>query len=97
MVFIAYHGLIYKWQDLTKIIRTQGESIFWPAVFNLVMIACFYQSLALATSTGLVVAVFRTRTLLTTIEGGRFFHENQLMKKTFACFIMMIGALMILL
>ncbi len=45
---------------------------------------------------GLVTAVKRSSTLFITLFGGRIFHEKNLLVKTFACLIMIVGMLLVI-
>lgn len=50
---------------------------------------------SLAAGIGLVVAVKRTSSLFTTVIGGNLFREKDLVRKTLACLIMVVGVFLI--
>jgi uncharacterized membrane protein len=46
---------------------------------------------------GLVSAIKRTSALFSTVIGGEIFHDTQLIKRSVACIIMVLGAVLIVL
>jgi len=87
----------YGFKNIKKVAKTQGLQIFGAAAITMITIFFLYTALETAASVGIVVAIFRLRSLVTTIEGGKFFHETQLLKKSIACTIMIIGAILVVL
>ncbi|MBR9676738.1 EamA family transporter [Candidatus Woesearchaeota archaeon] len=49
------------------------------------------------TFVGLVIAIKRMSALFATIIGGELFHEDRLFRKAIACFVMIVGAILIVL
>jgi len=67
----------------------------WRGIFLVALLTTGYrlmqaEAIALA-AVGLVVAIKRSSTLFTTIIGGELFHDHDILRKTIACLIMIIG------
>jgi len=96
IIFISYHALKYNFRGIKMVLKVQGKKIFWPALFSLFMVLFFYKALEIAYAS-IVVVIFRMQSIITTIEGGKFFHEEHLLKKSIACGIMTAGAILVIL
>ena len=101
-LFIAFHFLVLTLfhrnsiAPSLSIIRTQ-----WKSILLIAILTCGYRIMnahaqALA-AVGLVAAVKRSSSLFTTIIGGELFHDKNLLRKSFACLIMIAGVYLIVL
>lgn len=90
VVIVKYGGL----NDIAKAFKNQGLSILLIAVITVLYRFFQMQAVALA-SVGLVVAIKRTSALFATIIGGELWHEHNLVKKIFACIMMVLGAILV--
>lgn len=78
------------------IIRTGWKEIFLIALLTTGYRLMQAEAVALA-AVGLVVAIKRSSTLFTTIIGGELFHDHNILRKTIACVIMIVGVYAIVL
>lgn len=79
------HGIKKAWKPFLLIsLLTIGYRVFQLFAVQMAYVA-------------LVVAMKRSSALLTTIIGGKFFHEDNLLSKSIACAIMILGAVLIIL
>jgi drug/metabolite transporter (DMT)-like permease len=102
---LTYFNLFCLFNTFLIIIFTKKIHELKIKKMNLIFISSILSScslififLALAHPLGLAalaVALRRTSTLVSTIIGGRFFKENNLKQKIFACLIMLIGVFII--
>ncbi len=99
-LFIALHMLILTWYYRGSVVRPlelvgrHWKNIFLIAIFTTAYRIFQSEAIALA-AVGLVAAVKRSSTLFTTIIGGELFHDEGLLRKSIACFIMIIGVYLI--
>lgn len=77
-------------------IKKAGKEIFLVSFLATLSNLSYYFSLSLA-YVSLVLPIQKTGTLFATIIGGRFFKEKDLLQKTVACVIMIIGATLVIL
>lgn len=99
-VFIALHFVLLTWHHRgsplasMKLVRR-----YWKAILILALLTIGYRiSQGYATAivaVGLVVAIKRSSSLFTTIIGGELFHDHDILRKTFACLIMILGVYLI--
>ena len=75
--------------------RTNLIYILWPSILIVLLHIFFYMSLELAYAS-LVTSIFILETLVTTIFGGYLFKEKDLLRKSIASFIVIIGATLII-
>jgi hypothetical protein len=76
---------------VTHVPRHKGM-LFWIAMLNTVNGTALAISLA-AVHAVRVLAIVRLSAIITTVVGGNIFHEKNLVRKTFACGVMLAGAL----
>lgn len=67
----------------------------WKSILLIALLTTAYrlmqaEAMALA-AIGLVVAIKRSSTLFTTFIGGELFHDHDVLRKSIACFIMIVG------
>lgn len=92
--FVKYNGIY----DIIKVVRADWKLLFFIVIMTL--ISDYLHLLAIAMPTTLVslaIPLRRLSTLFVTVIGGEFFHENNLLKKTMACVIMLVGTYFLLL
>ncbi len=83
----SVHGMI-------KILRSSGPDVFFASIFT-VGYRFFQMEAIQLVAVGLVSAIKRSSTLLTTLVGGELFHEKNLFRKMLASLVIIVGALFI--
>jgi len=88
---IMYDGV----RGILKGIKKSGGNVCMASIFaNLSNLAYFF---ALSSAyLSYVITIKRFSAVITTIAGGRFFHEKHLLQKTVACCIMILGIILML-
>lgn len=75
--------------------QTAGLSVFFIAA--LVVASRFFQAAAVQlVYVGIVLAVKRTSSIFTALIGGEIFHEENIARKVFACLVMVLGTILII-
>jgi len=99
-VFLAFHFLVMMtifyggFKDIKNGIRNAQPWIFIAAIF--IVSYRFAQIHAVSIAyVGLVLPIKRMSALITTIVGGELFKEHNLMRKSIACVIMVLGVVLI--
>lgn len=92
LVNIYYGGI----RDIRRSFQKTGWWIALVSVFT-ILYRWFQMSAVQLAYVGLVVAVKRVATLITTLVGGELFHEHNLLRKTIACIVMIGGVLLVIL
>ena len=92
VILLPYHNLGH----IVHGFRTGGPLIIASSVLTIIYRFTLLEALALAFA-GLVFTIKRVETLFVTLIGGSLFHEKNLVRKTVATFIMLIGVLSIVL
>ncbi len=90
-----YNAYQHDYHHLKPVFKKYGKQIFWPALFTVLMIIMFYKAISMEYA-GIVAAIFSTHSLVATVHGGLLFHEDHIVKKTFACIVMLAGAVMVI-
>jgi drug/metabolite transporter (DMT)-like permease len=90
--------MLYKKINLALIIKNSFskniKTILLVAVLTVSYRVAQNYAVSLA-AVGLVTAVKRSSSLFTTLIGGEIFHEKELIKKSVACLIMILGVFLI--
>lgn len=95
---IVFIGIAYYYRGgIREPLRLSAPH--WKSILFLALLAMFAriaqaEATALA-AIGLVTAVKRTSALFTTVIGGEIFHDQYILRKTIACFIMIGGVYLI--
>lgn len=95
--FLALYFMNHDASNLKAAVKKQAPALSLPAMAHVAAFIFFYLGMELAPAAGLAVAIFRLRSLITTIEGGLMFHEKHLMKNSLACTIMVFGTALLVL
>ncbi|HDM43799.1 MAG TPA: hypothetical protein ENG02_01230 [Candidatus Woesearchaeota archaeon] len=93
---LLIHSILYDGiRGIIKGIKKCGGNICMASIFaNLSNLAYFFALSAAYLS--YVITIKRFSAVLTTIAGGKFFHEKHLIQKTIACLIMIAGIILVL-
>ena len=92
--FSRYKGM----QDIIYVFKTNGLLVVIVVIVTIISDLTYFTALAIPTTfTALVISIRRISTLFVTIIGGEIFHETQLLVKSFACIIMLLGVYLIIL
>ena len=94
IIFIIYINYKFSIRDVFISIKEDGITLFIIAIFTVgyrftSMVAIKYLFV------GIVSALKRSSSLLTTIIGGELFHEDNILQKTIACLIMISGIVLL--
>ncbi|MBS3144558.1 hypothetical protein J4208_03150, partial [Candidatus Woesearchaeota archaeon] len=92
--FVKYNGIY----DIIKVVRADWFLLL--LIVATTIISDYLHLLAIAmplTLLSLAIPLRRLSTLFVTVIGGELFHENNLLKKTLACIIMLLGTYFLLL
>ncbi|MDP1694135.1 MAG: EamA family transporter [Candidatus Woesearchaeota archaeon] len=92
--FVKYNGIY----DIIKVVR--ADWLLLLLIVATTIISDYLHLLAIAmplTLLSLAIPLRRLSTLFVTVIGGELFHENNLLKKTLACIIMLLGTYFLLL
>ncbi len=92
--FVKYEGIY----DVIKVVR--ADWLLLVLIVATTLVSDYLHLLAIAMPTtllSLAIPLRRLSTLFVTVIGGELFHENNLFKKTMACFIMLLGTYFLLL
>ena len=90
-------GWYYRRREITRsfqLVRTQWKSIVVVALLTSAYRLMQVEATALA-AIGLVIAVKRSSSFFTTVIGGEIFHDRDVLRKSIACLIMVIGVWMV--
>ncbi len=82
-------------EPLNESLKKYGISVFVVALCTVLYRYFQFKAFALV-SIGLVVVVKHASSLITTVVGGKLFHEKHIVKNTVATLIMFLGAVLIL-
>ncbi len=97
--FINFYLLNYFFfggvKDFKHGIRNKGIAIFFVALFFVLNKLAFMKAITLA-NISLVVPIAHGGVLLSTIVGGKLFHEKHVWQRTMACFIMIFGGYLVI-
>jgi transporter family protein len=96
-MMIIWQWLNYGLSTIGHVMHDHGKEIIWPSLLSMGMVLALYKSLAMAPAASLVVAIYRTQSVFTTIKGGQFFHEDHVHRRGAACTVMALGAILIIL
>lgn len=102
-IFVSLNYIILEWikhgfPEMLKDLKTDTMGLLGSSVTSLLSI--FFHYLALGSPgalVSLIVPVKRLSTLMSTLVGGTFFHEQHLKAKIIACAIMLAGVVLIVL
>lgn len=89
---IQYDGL----KGIKHCLKIAKYNVVLASFFSFIANALYFYSLSLA-YISLVLPIKRLSTLLTTIIGGELFHEKAILRKSIACAIMVVGAVLVIL
>lgn len=90
------HLIRGDWFEVMKFSFTENaKPVVLGGIFLFITNILYLQALSLAFAS-LVVPIKRLSTLITTAIGGELFHEHRLLQKAGACFVMMIGSLLVM-
>jgi drug/metabolite transporter (DMT)-like permease len=96
-VFIIMLAVFHDgWQGVKHGFAKYGVYIFMISILTVGYRFAQVQATALA-FVGLVSAVKRTSSLFTTVIGGEIFHEGNILRKSLACGVMIVGVLLLVL
>ncbi len=95
VLYTAYSILSYG-TDFAPVIKKHGWTIALPSLFTAAQIFSLYHALSLMTA-GIVIALYRTQSIFTTIEGGLHFNEEALLRRTTAALLTAAGAALVIL
>ncbi len=76
-------------------LRKSKHNVFLAGLFSFLGNVFYVAALSLS-YVSLVMPIRRLSTLISTIVGGELFHEKNLLRKSFACVIMVVGAYLII-
>ncbi len=96
--YVLFDWLRYDWSHITEDFRKGWHWLLLCSVFSIVSMLAFYHAIAApAVLISLAFALRRVSTLIETVLGGTLFHEKFLVQRIFACIIMLIGVVLIVL
>jgi drug/metabolite transporter (DMT)-like permease len=99
-VFLAFDFIIlFFWHNRNQVSTFRETFSHWKIVLLIAVLTSaarimFSTSVALA-SVGLVTAVKRSSSLFTTVIGGELFNDGNILRKSVACSIMILGVLLL--
>ncbi len=104
LVRLATAVFLTAWQYTTEglhhvstVLREQGHRILAPSILGMASILALYGALSTGPAAGLVMALHSVHSVFITIEGGRFFKEKHLWKRTGAGIMTAAGAALVVL
>lgn len=83
-------------KDIAYCIKTSGGVIFIAGILSFISALAYFKALTMAMVT-LVIPIKRFSTLFTTLIGGELFQDHGLRIKLFACVIIIMGSLLVIL
>lgn len=89
--YIIHNGI----KGIKNCLKTTKHNVVLAAFFSFLANASFLYALSLA-YVSLVMPINKLSTLMTTIIGGKLFHEKAILKKSISCVIMLIGSYLII-
>jgi uncharacterized membrane protein len=99
--FFALNFLIYelirgkKFSEMFVGLKDHKGSFLLIALLMLSHRTLAYYAVQLTTAVALVAAIKRMGSFIATLFGGRFFHEDGILRKSLACLILIVGAVLI--
>lgn len=99
--FIAIQFLFLTWYYRgSPVASMKFAKEHWIDILALALLTVGYRvtqgyAVSLAVAVGLVIAIKRSSSLFTTIIGGGLFHENDVLRKSLACIVMVVGVYLI--
>jgi len=97
IIYNLFSLIFHKgFKDVAYCIKTSGGTILIAGTLSFISALAYFQALTMA-MVSLVIPVKRLSTLFTTIIGGELFHDHGLKIKVFACVIIILGSLLVIL
>jgi drug/metabolite transporter (DMT)-like permease len=94
--YIILDYYLYNWDHIIVDFQKGWHWLFLCALFSLVSMWVFYEALRLpGVLVSLALPLRRVSALLETVFGGALFHEQNLVRRVFACLIMLVGIVLL--
>ncbi len=90
--------LIFKRNSEVSPVEIQKDNLGWIALISILTIGYRYTQIVAVSlaSVALVLAIKRTSVFWATVIGGKIFNDKDLLKRTFAAILILVGAILIL-